>query len=149
MRCKFNLETVGQNEQGQFPDASNPPVTPPPGSQNEPEGPPTSGAGYDPETIICILNSHDVEITASTTAGSYLCDALTFKLHRMDEQGLIDCGIFIHIPPVSDGKINDKFANGLIDVIKTLAEELTNPDSEGDGDQGSGTSGGGQQEYPS
>lgn len=131
----FQLETVGRNPQGPFPDAAG--TIPAPGSQNEPGGPPTSGPSYDPESILTTLNSHGVEITASTDAGSFLCDAITFKLHRMDEEGKIECGIFIHIPQVTDDNINDKFADGLIDVIKNLAEQLT-------GGEGNGGTGGNQ-----
>lgn len=136
---KFKLETVGQNEQGQFPDADTPPTTPPPGSQNDPNGPDSSDAGYDSETLVCVLHSHGIDIPVSTDAGQYLCDALTYKLHCMDNDGEIDCGIFIHIPPVTDGDINDKFADGLLDVIRIFAEELN---EESDDDSGDGSTGG-------
>ena len=52
----------------------------------------------------------------------------------MDEDGKIECGIFIHIPQVTDDAINEKFAEGLIDVIKNLAEQLTG--GEGNGGEG-------------
>ena len=130
---KFKLETVGQNEQGPFPDADTPPTIPPAGSENDPNGPDSTDADYDVETLVCVLHSHGIEIPVSTDAGRYLCDALTYKLHCMDHDGEIDCGIFIHIPPVTDGKINDKFADGLLDVIRIFAEELTEEqDDEGD-----------------
>ncbi len=85
-------------------------------------------------------------IPVSTDAGQYLCDALTYKLHCMDDDGEIDCGIFIHIPPVTDGTINDKFADGLLDAIRIFAEGLDEEESESDGEgaAGSNSNGNGQ-----
>lgn len=136
----FKLETVGENERlpGGL-DRNNDP--PPPGSTNEPGGPPTSGGGYAPDTIITTLTSHGVPIVVSSSMDGFLCTSLCYKLHRMDELGQIDTGIFIHIPQVTNGTMNDKFADGLIDVIKDLAEELTGGQG-GTGGTGGGNSGG-------
>jgi pyrrolidone-carboxylate peptidase len=137
----FKLETVGENDRlpGGLDAGGSPP---PPGSTNEPGGPPTSGGGYAPGTIITTLTSHGIPIVVSNDMDGFLCTSLCYKLHRMDETGRIDTGIFIHIPPVTDGTINDKFADGLIDVIKDLAEELTVGQGAAGG-TGGGTSGGG------
>lgn len=139
----FKLETVGQNDQLNAPDAQN--NLPPPPGQNEPGGPPTSGSGYDPETVICVLQSHGVDLIFSDTMDGYLCTSLCYKLHRVDELGVIDTGIFIHIPEHADGSINDKFADGLIDVIKIAVEQLTDnsgmPPESGNGSGGEGQGG--------
>jgi pyrrolidone-carboxylate peptidase len=140
----FKLETVREN--GQLGGADVDGTIPPTGSNNEPGGPATSGCGYEPDNVIDTLTSHGVPIVVSSDMDGFLCTSLCYKLHRMDEMGQIDTGIFIHIPTVSDGTINDKFADGLLDVIRDMAEDLTG--GEGDaGGTGGGTSGGGGQEH--
>jgi len=142
----FKLETVGEN--GQLPNVPDVGGTEqPPGSTNEPGGPATSGCGYDPDNVIDTLTSHGVPIVVSSDMDGFLCTSLCYKLHRMDETGQIDTGIFIHIPTVTDGTINDKFADGLLDVIRDLAEDLTGGEGDAVG-TGGGASGGGSGNLP-
>ncbi len=134
----FKLETVGQNDQLNAPDAQG--DFPPAPGQNETGGPPTSDGGYDPDTVLCVLHSHGVEVVFSDSMDGYLCTSLCYKLHRLDELGVIHTGIFVHIPGDTDGSINDKFADGLIDLIKIMASQLTDDSgaSPDDGAEGAG-----------
>jgi pyrrolidone-carboxylate peptidase len=57
------------------------------------------------------------DVTLSTDAGGYICNAAAYAIYKAQQSGSIETGLFLHTPEVLVREQRDAFARALADIL--------------------------------